>query len=193
MSKLINEIGNRYGRLTVLEEAGRTNEKTVLWLCKCDCGNFTIKRGHHLRNGLTKSCGCLRKDTARENAKLAHLSQTLSKGTAAFNVLLGGMKNNAKKRHLKWDLSDSKVEELITQPCFYCGALPRKHDGLNKKLNGDFPSNGLDRINSKRGYTEDNVVPCCADCNRAKGRLTISEFIQFIDRISKHLSKMDLI
>lgn len=36
-------------------------ERTVMWLCKCDCGNEVITRGEHLRKGATKSCGCIQK------------------------------------------------------------------------------------------------------------------------------------
>ena len=55
-----HEIGNRYGRLTVLENIGRSKSGNVLWLCKCDCGNEIIANGSNLRNGHTKSCGCFR-------------------------------------------------------------------------------------------------------------------------------------
>lgn len=58
-SNKIDEIGNRYGKLTVIEEAGRNNEGRVLWKCKCDCGNTKIALGKSLRAGLVNSCGCL--------------------------------------------------------------------------------------------------------------------------------------
>lgn len=57
---LINEIGNRYGKLTVIEYAGRDKWSNALWKCKCDCGNETIVAGITLRVGEVKSCGCLR-------------------------------------------------------------------------------------------------------------------------------------
>lgn len=61
MSGLINEIGNRYGKLIVLEDAG--NIKGVhKWKCKCDCGNFVVVAGVKLRSGHTKSCGCLKNE-----------------------------------------------------------------------------------------------------------------------------------
>ena len=59
MGKLINEVGNRYGKLTVLRRV--ENKDTVAtWLCRCDCGNETETRGTSLRAGKTKSCGCRR-------------------------------------------------------------------------------------------------------------------------------------
>lgn len=41
-------------------------EKTAYWLCKCTCGNTTVVKGAHLRDGSTKSCGCLVKIAAKE-------------------------------------------------------------------------------------------------------------------------------
>ena len=58
-STYINEIGNKYGLLTVIEEAGRNSQGRTLWKCQCDCGNTTITTGKNLRRGYTSSCGCL--------------------------------------------------------------------------------------------------------------------------------------
>lgn len=54
-----NEIGNRYTKLTVIKYAG-LKKGQVLWECQCDCGNITEVLGINLRNGNTKSCGCLK-------------------------------------------------------------------------------------------------------------------------------------
>jgi hypothetical protein len=51
--------GRRYGRLTVLNRAGRRG-KGATWLCLCDCGRETVALGCGLRRGGTVSCGCLR-------------------------------------------------------------------------------------------------------------------------------------
>lgn len=59
-----NLAGKRFGKLTVIKRVednilpGGLNEP--VWLCKCDCGNHTKVRGAFLRNGHTKSCGCLK-------------------------------------------------------------------------------------------------------------------------------------
>ena len=60
-NKLKDIKGQKFGKLTVLERAedfiGPAGRETQ-WLCKCDCGNTVVVRGHSLRNGHTKSCGC---------------------------------------------------------------------------------------------------------------------------------------
>lgn len=54
--KLIDEIGNRYGFLTV-KELTKDKKGRTAWLCKCDCGNTKIVRGSDLRTGKITSCG----------------------------------------------------------------------------------------------------------------------------------------
>lgn len=56
----INEIGNRYGRLTVIDLANSDNQGHAYWRCICDCGNTKICKASSLRNGTILSCGCLK-------------------------------------------------------------------------------------------------------------------------------------
>lgn len=62
-----NELGNTYGRLTVIQHAGSipTNKgksRLAMWLCSCECGATTVVSGHNLRRGKTTSCGCYRRE-----------------------------------------------------------------------------------------------------------------------------------
>lgn len=62
MSKKVDMIGRKFGKLTVLEECKERNKQSqLMYKCKCDCGNIKIVRGYTLRNGSSKSCGCLNK------------------------------------------------------------------------------------------------------------------------------------
>lgn len=76
MSKLIDITGKRYGMLTVLEREKDYKEGKTYWRCKCDCGNIAIVWGGNLRNGQTKSCGCLRILAGQENNKKHNMSKT---------------------------------------------------------------------------------------------------------------------
>lgn len=63
MGKLINIVGQKYGRLTVIEYAGKFKDGHMsAWRCKCDCGNEVVVIGRNLKNGNTKSCGCIAKE-----------------------------------------------------------------------------------------------------------------------------------
>lgn len=52
-------IGQKFGRLTVLERVGKNKSGNILWKCKCSCGNEVSVAANHLRSGHTQSCGCL--------------------------------------------------------------------------------------------------------------------------------------
>ncbi len=62
MQKLVDMKGRRFGRLIVLWKFGSINSH-LAWVCKCDCGIISVATGCHLRNGNTKSCGCLNKES----------------------------------------------------------------------------------------------------------------------------------
>lgn len=63
---VIDEKGNRYGRLLVLKRSDRDLSDGVYWDCECDCGRVVEVRGKSLRKGHTTSCGCRRKEVAAE-------------------------------------------------------------------------------------------------------------------------------
>lgn len=68
----IDLIGTRFGRLVVLSPTERTTRWVARWLCRCDCGNEKIVIGLSLRNGKTRSCGCLIGEAARGRATHGH-------------------------------------------------------------------------------------------------------------------------
>jgi hypothetical protein len=62
--------GQKFGRLTVIEDTGkRTRFRSVIWLCQCDCGNFTdVRMGNLTGSPFTESCGCLRVESNRRRS-----------------------------------------------------------------------------------------------------------------------------
>lgn len=58
MGKRIDLLGQRFGRLTVINETSMRANGSILWECRCDCGNTVLVRSSHLRRGGVLSCGC---------------------------------------------------------------------------------------------------------------------------------------
>ena len=77
MSKLVDLTGQTFGRLTVSDRAddyiSPSGRSFVQWHCKCECGKGVVVLGINLKNGKTKSCGCLRAelDTIRSSTDLS--------------------------------------------------------------------------------------------------------------------------
>jgi len=174
MSKLISEVSNRYGRWTVIKRAKNDKHGQAAWLCQCDCGNKAVIIGGNLRRDKTRSCGCLRRDLF-----------SLPVGEASFNALIKLMEHGAKICNLDWSLTEDQVRNLTKQNCHYCGIAPQQIFG-QEGYNGFYIYNGIDRIDNSKGYTIDNVVPCCKFCNYSKSNRSLEDFMTWVSKVYKH-------
>lgn len=62
----MKHIGEKYGKLKIVEFVKKDKRNKAYYLCKCDCGNEKIVRYDSLRGGKTQSCGCLTKEKVKE-------------------------------------------------------------------------------------------------------------------------------
>ncbi len=65
MSKKLELTGQRFDRLLVLGEEGRSKCGSVLWKVRCDCGVEKVVAGSSMRKGDTRSCGCYVKEIVK--------------------------------------------------------------------------------------------------------------------------------
>lgn len=144
---------------------GKDKYGSVIWEFQCECGNKKICRLTRFRTGHTKSCGCLTNIPIGE----------------AF-IFKGGPAKSTWRRSYADGCSFEKFLELSQQNCFYCNAKPSTHCK-------NFIYNGLDRLNSNKDHSEDNIVPCCWSCNRMKSNMNYEEFIDKITKIYFNLNK----
>lgn len=93
--RAVDLMGQKFGSLTVLEKAGKTNTGQQKWKCICECGKIVSPTTAHLRDGHTISCGCLGLKHATE-AKITH-GKT---GTPLYAVHQG-MKNRCNNPKVK--------------------------------------------------------------------------------------------
>ena len=67
--KALELTGQKFGRLTVVARIEQSEFGHLLWWCLCECGEYVIVLGYHLKNADTKSCGCLQRDIVRTHGK----------------------------------------------------------------------------------------------------------------------------
>lgn len=72
----VDLAGSKFGRLTVLEYAGKNQRNQSLWLCECECGTIKEYLGYNLSNGHTVSCGCYCKEMTRTAKRTHGMSKT---------------------------------------------------------------------------------------------------------------------
>jgi hypothetical protein len=84
LKKVKDEIGNKYGKLTVVKALGKKYEKgrSHYWGCDCDCGGYTEASGSNLRSGLVSSCGCVFQD----GTTTTHGESRLGKVTREYRI-----------------------------------------------------------------------------------------------------------
>ena len=166
---LESEIGKTYGSLTILHFTGfrqtPSRRNIPMMECRCVCG--TIKNVSHwdLRQSKTKTCGFNHPHYA-------------DRSVPALNVLFKDYQIKAAQRSLVFAIPRELFEQMVVSDCYYCESEPQmvKRQRTGNGIS-EFRYNGIDRMDNARGYTVDNVVPCCFRCNRAKYTYSHDEFI----------------
>lgn len=131
--------GVRFGLLTAVK---RTTKGTrVAWECACDCGNRTVAAQLELRNGDTKSCGCLR--IAATSAKNTTHGMTHTRAYAKWKGMWARVRNaHLKENHCYIGVAVCKRWEKFENFYADMGELPEGYS--------------LDRIDNKKGYSKSN-------------------------------------
>lgn len=100
------------------------------------------------------------------------------------NTLLSRLKKRYLYKGLTSNLTGDEVYKLFKSECHYCGVLnSNKYIYKQQHYSHMFYYNGIDRIDSKKGYIRNNVLPCCKKCNLAKSDMKYDEFIEHIKLI----------
>lgn len=182
---LNSRIGEIHGPYEIIswdhDERGNIPKGKVLgklshyYKVKCiHCGKISVKQ--YNPNEWRKQNKCINCGENRINTN----------ETNSLNGILATYKDGAKSRNIEWNLSNDDFVKLVTSNCIYCGAAPNIRDKYSKYYKINIPVTGIDRINSSKGYTVDNCVPCCSMCNKMKLNYTTDQFINKIKSIYFH-------
>ncbi len=178
--------GRVFGRLTVLSYTGKKKSGQLTYECKCACGRVVIAQAGSLKDGNTRSCGCLKNEVSAARWKGTGLQKTIGYGMASRNALLGGYKRAARKRGISWELTNEEFFSITKQDCFYCGTEAAQVFHSSKSHNGYYVYNGIDRLDSDSSYVSGNCVSACGPCNWAKGAMSVDAFLSLIEQVYRH-------
>lgn len=154
---------------------------------------YQVKPKTGRKNG-KDHCGC-QSSIRRATRTGVSPSNKLDDKTRTVRALIQNYKSSARNRSIAFDLQEHDVEALIFKDCYYCGAPP-KHKrpiGQGEWKRTGLASNGIDRLDSARGYTQTNVVPCCTVCNYFKVDMSKEEFLDRIKMIYENLNLQDML
>lgn len=186
-----DRTGFRHGKLTVIKRIASNDKGQNMWMCACECGNTINIAGKRLKaKNCPKSCGCAIKAMIVQTRYDRHNPRE-----STIKAQYGTHCANAQTRGLK-PLSRQAWENVVFCPCHYCGETDSRSVGHSRKKNHHHLTftpemeqayvvkmNGVDRIDSTKGYEEDNCVSACRMCNIMKNGYTETEFFQRIKRI----------
>jgi hypothetical protein len=174
-SPLHNLVGKRFTLLTVSKLLDKSHAKEGrYWQCICDCGNELEVTTTGLLIERVKSCGCLTRPTVLKAVARASYAQY------KYNA-------NRRGRDYVFDLSFEDFFKVVILPCYYCGTEPHKVSHKNK-WNIVTKISGIDRVVNNKGYTKENIVPCCKKCNWMKGQDSTKDFMHHIQLIQAHMA-----
>ena len=145
--KLIDLLGQKFGRLLVLKRAENHGRETY-WKCRCDCGNIKEINGAKLKNGHTKSCGCLSKETTSEIFKTHGMSST------RLYRIYKKMYRRCYKPKTKWFENYGGRGITICQE--WLGEQGFENFAKWSMKNGYADNLSIDRKDNDKGYSPDN-------------------------------------
>lgn len=168
MTRRADLVGERFSRLTVVEDAHESRNGRALWKCVCDCGGVTSASTHDLRNGNTRSCGCLQRERTSEAARTHGRS-----GQTDFR-LLHSARHRARQRGLPCTITidDCRIPEI----CPVLGIPLEPGQGVQHDA-----SPSLDRLHSDGGYTPNNVIVMSKKANTIKSNATSDQVLAVAD------------
>lgn len=182
--------GTRFGRLVVGSLSGYLKKSSVqyepVYKCHCDCGRDVLIERVKFKYGNTQSCGCLRQELVYDRFRSTRVDDKI---TFYRKKIFKDYVKKAKRREHEFSLTFEEFDNLISAPCHYCGRVP-----YNQFPYTDTSTmllyNGIDRKNNDRGYTPDNTVTACKECNFLKGRFNYENFLSLTARIYKHSGRL---
>lgn len=167
MNKLIDYTGFKTKAFTVLEKASGSK-----WKVQCNkCGRIYEKTIKDVKNFQTEGClAC---------------TPRISKSKENEWHLFIHYKGHARYKNRVFDLTYEQFKGIVHSNCFYCGEPPQVQQQLVKYSKNSVlvPLNSVDRIDSSKGYTIDNCVPCCKLCNQMKSNIDQETFLAQVEKI----------
>lgn len=167
---VVDLASQRFGRLVVTKRAGTNSSGEATWLCACDCGASHVARGLYLRRGVTKSCGCLRRDIARKMLTESRFSRKHGHGAVgrltptyrSWRAMIQRCNYRCQPNYANYGGRGIRVCDRWLKFENFLADMGERPDGLT-----------LDRIDNERGYSKDNcrwATRAQQDSNRRKRR-----------------------
>jgi len=96
-----------------------------------------------------------------------------------LNIHYSNYIRSARDKNLDFEISQEEFNKIVKEPCHYCNVIQERR------------FNGIDRLDSNKGYVLDNCVSCCKTCNYMKCSLSTDVFLKRIEHILTYNNKIN--
>lgn len=204
-------IGTKYGNYEVISDKVGIKNNRSYFLVKCSCGKEQYVRSDILKSGSAKNCKfCHNKKNYDKNIELGlmnHLGYTTGQHRGVGDLTkthLSRIKLGAKARNIEWseDLTIDYLWELFLKQDKKCAlsgmdiCLKKDiHTPINNvKKNIDYTTftASLDRIDSSKPYTKENVQWVHRNINIMKNSYNQDYFIDLCSKVINHANQQPI-
>lgn len=170
--------GRKYGRAFVVSQAASDRTRNAMWNCLCDCGNNFTTMGKSLRNGFTKSCGCLNTETRILMCK-SRATHGRSKKCSEYSAWLGMKARCYNPKNIKFKHYGGRGIEV-------CSSWMESFSNFIKDV-GNKPSkfHSLDRKKVDGNYEPGNVRWATPKEQSNNRRISTENYMALIEKISE--------
>lgn len=182
ISEIIN-VGDKFNDFTVVNNDPVIIDRRQQILVKCNCGKEYYIRPDRLITNKTKRCW-----SCAGLEKKGKMTSFVGELSSRFFL---DIKSNAKIRNLEWNMTMQDLWNLFKEQQAKCAlsGLPIKlvklvgneRDSIRKQITAS-----LDRIDSSKGYTMDNVQWVHKWINVMKGAMSDQQFIFICNKVSEN-------
>ena len=196
-------VGKKFGNLLILEIV---DKKPRLVRCQCDCGNIKDCDWFKMKSGEVVACGCQHNNEEHRKATSIRNKKMIEDGTwplaghggdhrkheipiRPFRCLLTRMRSHASRRGIEKkqvyvDVNDLKdVWEKQDGRCVYSGIELSMPTHVDPNPDEKYKMASIDRIDSNKPYTKDNIQFVSTSINYAKNNMSHEAMIKFLDLI----------
>ena len=184
MAKLRDLKGQKFHKLLVIERAASNRAGGATWLCKCDCGKEKVYSSDHItrKKSPVKSCGCSAKIQGSEHPLWTGHGEI--SGHWWYNHVLRERKQNDRIR-VPVDVTIEFAWELFLKQDRKCAL-----SGLELTVgNNRYSDASIDRVDSSKGYTEENIQWVHKHINFMKRTYSQEYFIKMCKLVAENLEE----
>lgn len=176
--KRLDITNEKFGKLTAIKR-GQKKGKYSTWICKCECGTEKTIMQTHLIQGNIKSCGCLKRRKGENHPNWNGYGEISGNMWDAIARRSFRSKRQARK-NIEFNLDIKDAWELFIRQDRKCAL-----SGVDIVF-GKNKTASLDRIDSSKGYTLENVQWVHKDVNKMKNVFDNSYFIEMCKSIARN-------